>query len=112
MTSPYSEQHNMQDAVLKAGPGYPGEKFSGRGIVICAGGARLFTSVWILLRVLRAIVGCRLPVQVWHLGTSEMDPKMIALLQTQDAEAVDALAIPDAAAKVHGGWELKPFAII
>src|SRR5437867_1826148 len=103
MTSPYYEQHKLQDAVLKAGPGYPEEKFFGRGIVICAGGARLFTCVWILLRVLRDIAGCRLPVQVWHLGPSEMDPKMIALLKTQDAEAVDALAIPGAAAKVRGG---------
>lgn len=46
-------------------PAFPTERFSGRGIVICAGGHCHFTNAWVCLRMLRHL-GCALPVQLWH----------------------------------------------
>jgi ADP-heptose:LPS heptosyltransferase len=47
-------------------PPYPGG-FRGQGIVICAGGIRLFTNAWVCVQLLRRL-GCRLPIELWHLG--------------------------------------------
>lgn len=41
---------------------YPQGRYEGRGIVICAGGARLFTCAWVLIGILRRVVGCKLPI--------------------------------------------------
>ncbi len=111
-TSTYSEYHRRQDWVIEAAPPYPAQRFGGRGIVTCAGGPRLFTSAWVLLRALRSIARCELPVEVWHFGPDELDPGMIKLLETQGAHAVDACRVPGAAAIGKNGWALKPFAMI
>ncbi len=84
-----------------------------RGIVICAGGARLFTCAWVAIGLLRRHFGCVLPIQVWHLGPEELGPPMRDLLSRFDVEIVDALEV----ARFHpadrlAGWELKPFAIM
>src|SRR5262245_56338271 len=50
----------------------PQGRFDGRGIVICAGGPRYFTCAWVLISVLRHVHRVALPIQVWHLGRSEM----------------------------------------
>ena len=39
-------------------PEYPAERFSGRGIVIAAGGASLFTNVFVLISILRHTHRC------------------------------------------------------
>jgi hypothetical protein len=111
MVSKYSTYHDMQDAALAAVTPYPAERFAGRGIVICAGGARYFTCAWVLLRVLREVVGCTLPVEVWHLGPGEMDGRMSELLRAAGADTVDAYAVSGALAPAKG-WPLKPFAIL
>jgi hypothetical protein len=67
-------------AAVIAQPPFPGGRFDGRGIVICAGGARLFTCAWVCAGLLRRHLGCTLPIEVWHLGPSEMGPPMRALL--------------------------------
>jgi hypothetical protein len=92
---------------------YPDGRYEGRGIVICAGGARLFTCAWVLVGILRRALGCQLPIQLWHLGPEEIGPPMQALMEAQGVEVVDALAV----ALRHpmrrlGGWEMKPYAII
>lgn len=90
----------------------PAERFSGRGIVICAGGARMFTCAWVAINVLRRLLGCTLPIQVWHLGAREMGPPMRALLEERGVEVVDAHIVrQDHPAAALGGWELKPYAI-
>jgi hypothetical protein len=91
---------------------FPEGRFDGRGIVICAGGARLFTCAWICIGMLRRL-GCTLPVEVWHLGPEELGAPMRSLLAGLGAETVDAHAV----AKRHpvcrlGGWELKPYAVL
>lgn len=91
---------------------FPEDRFDGRGIVICAGGARMFTCAWICIGMLRRL-GCTLPIEVWHLGSEEMGPPMRGLLAELGAETIDAHEV----AKHHavrrlGGWELKPYALL
>jgi len=92
-------------------PPYPGH-FEGRGIVICAGGLRYFTSAWVCIHVLRQ-VGCTLPIQMWHLGPNEMDERMKGLVGPLNVTCVDAHEIRKIfPARILNGWEVKPFAII
>lgn len=91
---------------------FPTGRFDGRGIVICAGGARMFTCAWICIGMLRHL-GCTLPVEVWHLGPKELGAPMRGLLNEVGAEAIDAHEV----AKRHavrrlGGWELKSYALL
>jgi hypothetical protein len=93
-------------------PDYPADRFSGRGIVVCAGGSRVFTNAYVLLFVLRRTLGCTLPIEVWHFGAAEMSPSMAGLLAELDVDVVDALPrIAAAGASVLDGWQLKPFAL-
>ena len=103
----------LQAMAAGEGPSYPADRFEGRGIVICAGGARFFTCAWVLIGILRRHLGCTLPIEVWYLGASEMGPPMRALLESLDAEPVDAFEV----AKIHptsrfDGWELKSYALL
>ena len=99
-------------AALAAASAACPDRFEGRGVVIAAGGARLFTCVWIAIRMLRDHLRTALPIEVWHLGPAEMSPAMRSLLAEQDVSTVDALARPEAdAVKRLGGWELKAFAL-
>lgn len=110
--TPEDQRASFEVAVEREIP-YPEGRYDGRGIVICAGGARLFTCAWVAIGILRRTLRCSLPIQVWHLGPEEMGPPMRALLEGLDVEVVDAHAV----AQRHpvrrlGGWELKPYAII
>src|SRR5205085_10007566 len=88
------------------------ERYDGRVIIICGGGIRYFTNAWVCINMLRRF-GCRLPIQVWHLGTDEMDPAMRALLSPLGVECVDALELRKTfPIRILHGWELKPFAIL
>jgi hypothetical protein len=92
-------------------PAYP-DRFRGRGIVICAGGVRYFTNAWVCIRMLRQL-GCRLPIQVWHLGEQEMDEKMVNLLGGLGVECVNAWRVRGRhPVRRLGGWELKPYAVL
>jgi hypothetical protein len=105
-------------------PPYPADRYSGRGIVIPAGGPRYFTCAWVCIKALRELVGCTLPIEVWYLGPVEMSQPMIDLLEPLGVECVDALArsaplssgdaksLPGALERVPNGWEVKPYAII
>jgi len=58
-------------------------------------------------------LGCRLPVQLWHLGPRELDRKMKALLAPLGVECVDASRVRQKhPVRKLGGWELKPYAIL
>jgi hypothetical protein len=93
-------------------PAYPETGFMGQGIVICAGGARVFANCFVLLWVLRRVVGCALPIEVWHLGPEELSPAMRALLGEFEVRVVDALPLAHrAGAHLCDGWQLKSFAI-
>ncbi|MDB6032922.1 MAG: ADP-heptose:LPS heptosyltransferase-like protein [Verrucomicrobiales bacterium] len=84
----------------------------GRGIVVCGGGVKYFTIAWVCIRMLRHW-GCKLPVQLWHLGTEEMDARMKDLLTPFDVECVDALEVRKRVpARMLTGYGLKPFALL
>jgi hypothetical protein len=108
-----SEQQLLFEAAVADSPPYPGERFAGRGIVICAGGARLFTCAYVAIGILRRVLGCRLPIQVWHLGPAEIGPPMRAVLEGFEVEVVDGLQLAERhPMRIVGGWELKPYAIV
>jgi Mannosyltransferase putative len=103
----------LQEAAAIGGKPYPAGRFDGRGIVICAGGARFYTCAWVAIGILRRHLGCSLPIEVWYLGAPEMGPPMRSLLQAEGVHLVDALEV----ARIHpaapfGGWELKTYAVV
>ncbi len=111
--SVYARFHRMQDEIIRAAMPYPEGRFEGRGIVVCAGGPRLFTCAWVGINMLRRVLGCTLPIQVWYLGPEEMDARMVALLGTLGVECVDAYEVRiGPPARKLGGWECKPYAIL
>jgi len=89
---------------------FPG---AGRGIVICAGGMRMFTNAYVLVRHLRTVLASTLPIEVWHLGKDEMSGAMRAILEAMDVKVVDAFAeLARFPARISDGWQLKPYALI
>lgn len=83
----------------------------GRGIVICGGGVKYFTTGWVCIRMLRHL-GCELPIQFWHLGSKEMDSRMKKLLEPFAVECVDALEMRKKhPARKLNGYELKAYAL-
>lgn len=113
MSVSHEELKAQLAAVASADHPFPDGRFAGRGIVICAGGARLFTCAWVAIALLRRHLSCTLPIEVWHLGPEEMGPPMRGLLEELGAQPVDAFEV----AKRHeverlGGWELKPYALM
>ena len=104
-------RQRLKDIVSNPAP-HPATSFSGRGIVICAGGPRYFTNAWVCVNILRKH-GCNLPVQFWHLGPGEMTDEMRELVRPLGVECVDAHEIRKLhPARILNGWELKPYAII
>ncbi|SPE62495.1 conserved hypothetical protein [Verrucomicrobia bacterium] len=90
---------------------YPGG-FAGRGIVICGGGVWMFTNAWVCIQMLRRL-GCRLPIQLWHLGDRELDGQMRALVAPLGVECVDAEEQQrHSPARIAHGWALKPYALL
>jgi hypothetical protein len=93
--------------------GLEGAACDGRGIVVAAGGARLFVNVYVLAHVVRRRLACSTPMEVWHYGESELSPRMRALLAELDVATVDAAPIAArCGATIRDGWQLKPFALL
>ncbi|MCL4177400.1 MAG: hypothetical protein KJ072_06605 [Verrucomicrobia bacterium] len=87
------------------------EACSGRGIVICAGGPRYFTNAWVCIHRLRA-VGCKLPIELWHLGKDELNATMRSMVEPLGVRCVDALRLRRSRpVRRLGGWELKAYAL-
>jgi len=90
---------------------YPEDRFSGRGVVICAGGSRLFTCAFVCANMLREH-GCKLPIEFWHFE-QEIDEAMKELVVPLDVECVNVQPYRvKYKPRVLNGWELKPFAIM
>lgn len=106
-------QQELLNAVLARDDDYPAERFAGRGIVICAGGARLLTCAWVLVSVLRETLGCRLPIELWHMGPEELGPIEESLFADLDVRTVDAFEVrKEHPVRTLGGWELKSYALV
>lgn len=101
------EQDNF---IRRMGP-YP-SVFSGQGIVICAGGAKLIANAWVCINMLRWL-GCQLPIQIWHLGPDELDEQMRLIMTPLNVEFIDAYKIRQQnPARRLAGWELKSYSIL
>ena len=88
------------------------QDFQGRGIVICGGGGRYFTNAWVGINMLRHL-GCRLPIELWHLGPAEMDREMAAWVRPLEVVCVDAQKVRKKhPSRILNGWELKPYSIL
>lgn len=89
------------------------DRFTGRGIVIAAGGSSMFTNAYVLVHVLRRNLNCTLPIEVWHFGVTELSPRMQSLLHELDVFTVDATDLIAAKkAPIVDGWQLKAFAVL
>jgi hypothetical protein len=107
------ELHRLQDEAIAAAPASDVPPYEGAGIVIVAGGARLFTNAYVVATLLREHLGTTLPIQVWHLGPSEMSIEMARILHALDVETVDAFEVRKRRpARRLGGWEAKSFAVL
>jgi hypothetical protein len=83
-----------------------------RGIVMAGGGPKYFPSVWVNVHLIRYL-GCDLPIQLWHLGESELDQRMRNLLQPLGVDFRDALELArEIPCRILNGWELKIYATI
>ena len=92
-------------------PAFPGN-FSGRGIVIPAGGFKYFPGAWVCINMLRQL-GCGLAVELWHLGPGEMTSEMRGLVEPLGVRVENALEFRERhSARILNGWELKPYAMI
>ena len=100
---------------LSASEPYPRERFSGRGIVTCAGGPDYFVCAWVMLNMLRK-QGCSAPIECWYLGPEEMDEEMTTLLSPLGVRCIDASEVmrryPVRQPPHRRGWQLKPYSII
>jgi hypothetical protein len=90
---------------------YPADRFSGRGVVIAAGGIKFQINAWVNIRMLR-MLGCELPIECWYLGPDEYNAAWAQLVKRYDVACIDAYDVrkQHPHARLHG-WELKPYAI-
>ena len=85
--------------------------WEGRGIVTLAGTVTYFPCAYVLCRMLRKL-GCKLPIEVWYLDDTEMDDRMIAIMEELgDVLCVNFQKRVPTVPRVVGGWEAKAWAI-
>jgi len=72
---------------LSALPEYPKGKFSDKGIIVVAGG-RYLEPAFVMLNMIRQS-GCKLRIQVWHVGKEEMTDSHRELLRPYNVETRD-----------------------
>jgi hypothetical protein len=104
---------NLAAEISAAGAGQNSLDGNGRGLVIVAGGTRIFTNAYVLLYVLRQVLHSRLPTELWYFGQVEISPAMAAVIEPLDVRLVDATPlIASTGANIRDGWQLKSFALV
>jgi hypothetical protein len=68
---------------------YPADRFSGRGVVIAAGGIKFQINAWVNIRMLR-MLGCDLPIECWYLGPDEYNAAWAQLVKPYGVTCIDA----------------------
>ena len=82
-----------------------------RGIVMAGGGIKYLPSVWVGVNLIRE-QGCDLPIQLWYLGNSEVDPFIKKLIAPLGVECVDAREVEkEHPFRILCGWELKLYSV-
>lgn len=108
-------ENNSKEVISRVSdniPEFPADRFSDDGVVICGGGSRLFPSTWVCVNLLRD-QGCKLPIELWHLGPEELDSQMISLIEPLGVKCIDALKVRTTSPiRTLAGWELKAFSIV
>ena len=106
------EHRRRLEQVAAEPSNYPCARFRGRGVVICAGGDQYLTCAYVCIRMLR-LLGCTLPVELWHLDAAELPSEWRRILSHYSVEFVNArdlaTRIP---CRILKGWELKCYALI
>lgn len=88
------------------------DHYRGRGIVLAASGLRYFACAWVCLRMLRHL-GCRLPIELWHRGPQEWDPRFAKLLSPYDVTVVDAAEVLKRhPSDIDHPYAIKPYALL
>ncbi|TCD01256.1 alpha-mannosyltransferase [Pedobacter psychroterrae] len=105
-TSAISKIRLMLDDCTKTIPDYPQNFFSGKGIVICAGGISYLTCAWILINRLKE-VKCKLPVELWF-RSGELSQLSI---QTFKSLGIECRMFDSQSIENLDGVGLKPLAI-
>lgn len=109
--NPEAAHRDLREEFLASLPPCPGFTVP-RGIVICGGGEKYLPSAWVLVNELH-VLGCRLPLQLWHLGAAELPPEWVARFHAAGVECVDALEVRKThPARILNGWEVKPYAML
>lgn len=102
---------HLRAATARAQLAVPPDNLTGCGIVICGGG-KYAASAWVTANVLRRH-GCKLPIQLWHLGPEEVSPALAQAFSSIGVEAVDAYRVTECFPHKHlFGWELKAYALL
>ncbi len=106
------EHRLLADHIFHNCPAYPVGRFSGKGIVIAAGGS-YWSSAYVTVRMIRN-VGCTLPIQIWYLGgRGERDQRYETLLAPFGVTCIDADDHPARPSRrVVNGFEVKLFAVM
>lgn len=103
----------LQKEFINHIPPYPEERFRGAGIVMVGGGPKYFPGVWVCINLLRRQLGCRLPIELWYLGSNEVDTFLMELLEPLDVRCIDAFEVRKKyPVRILNGWESKPYAIL
>src|SRR6516165_6029969 len=87
-----SLRSHLEQAADHAGA-FPESRFSGKGVVICAGGAIMLTNAYVLVRILRDQLRCALPIEIWHIGPFEMPSLIAGMFLKLGCAVVDALEV-------------------
>lgn len=102
---------------LRSLPDYPVDQYSGRGIIVVAGGKYL-ESALVMIKMLRES-GTQLRIQVWHLGEAEMPASHRVLLEPYKVETknFEDYVSSEALAPIQANvglrlFQLKPLAIL
>jgi hypothetical protein len=88
----------------------PRKTYSGRGIVISAGGETYFRSAMAVIHVLKRLE-CDLPIELWYLGDSELDGRMLRIAECWGVRCRDLTEAVPKTTKL-GGWESKPLSVL
>jgi ADP-heptose:LPS heptosyltransferase len=103
---------DLADAFIASAPPYVPDRHHGRGIVVCGGGEKYFPCAYICIRMLRH-VGCKLPIELWHLDSSEIPEHFKRLVELHNVRTVDASIVQRRhPVRSMTGWVLKPYAIL
>ena len=107
----WAAHHVLWREAITASPPVP-QHFAGRGIIICGGGPKYLPGAWVTIRLLRHF-GCRLPIELWHLGRHEVDRSIEELLAPWNTTCVNAAELRlRHPCRILRGWELKPYALL